>query len=135
MRVALVMFLALICGGCEGVSLQTKSQPTPTQATATHPHFEFHPSSNETFLLDTDEGKVWKYDSKQNAFLEIPVTSKILKYDSKGDRIIDPSKPDSKDPLGLFDDKKDEKKQDCASRNLSFKEWKACRDAGAYKKQ
>lgn len=36
--------------------------------------------SQGAFLIDKPTGKVWAFDPKENAFLEIPVTSKIISY-------------------------------------------------------
>jgi hypothetical protein len=102
MKVLPVLCLALICIGCEEFQTQQKSQQMAGPANANaHSHFEMYPSSGETFLLDKDTGKVWRYEVKDRAFLEIPVTSKIVRYDANGNRV----EPDPKDPLGLFDSK------------------------------
>ena len=93
-----VLVLALLCVGCDSFQAQQKPRPSPAPATS-HSRFAVYASSGETFLLDSDAGKVWRYDSKEKAFIEIPVTSKIIKFDANGNRI----EPDPKDPLGILD--------------------------------
>jgi hypothetical protein len=91
------LVLALLCIGCESIQPQQKPQPAPVAPPA-HSRFVVYSSAGETFLVDSDAGKVWRYDANGKAFLEIPVTSKIAKYDSKGNLV----QPDAKDPLGIL---------------------------------
>jgi hypothetical protein len=44
--------------------------------------------------VDSSTGKVWRYETKAKAFLEVPVTSKIIEFDAHGNRI----EPNPKDP-------------------------------------
>ncbi len=63
-------------------------------------------SSNEgTFLLDANSGKVWKFSAKDNALLEIPVTSKILTYNPKTGK-LEPDQTTEKNSSGKPCDKK-----------------------------
>jgi hypothetical protein len=87
--------LVLLCAGCDSFQAQRK---TPPASATSHSHFVVYSSAGETFLLDSDTGKVWRYDAKEKAFVEIPVTSKIIRYDAKGNRV----EPDPKDPLGIL---------------------------------
>jgi hypothetical protein len=82
------LVLTLICIGCEGVQSQQKPQPGPTPPpVAAHSRFVVYASAGETFLLDSETGKAWRYDVKEKAFKEIPVTSNVVHYDSHGNPI------------------------------------------------
>jgi len=99
------LLLALLGVGCNNFrdnfrAQQKPTRPAPAPAPATaRSRFVLYASSGETFLLDSDTGRVWRYDSKEKAFLETPVTSKIIKYDANGNRV----EPNPKDPLGILD--------------------------------
>jgi hypothetical protein len=101
MKLGLLLTLVLLCIGCDSPQIQQKPQPAPVAPPA-HPRFAIYGSAGETFLVDSEGGKVWRYSATDKAFLEIPVTSKIINYDSQGNRIP----PDPKDPLGIFDSPK-----------------------------
>jgi uncharacterized protein YcfL len=94
-----VLVLALLCIGCGNLQSPQKAQSTSATIAVPQFHFVIYGSAGETFLVDTDTGKVWRYEAKDKTFLEVPVTSKIIKYDSHGNRV----EPDSKDPLGILD--------------------------------
>jgi hypothetical protein len=105
MKVLLALVFAVLCVGCDGLATQQKQQPEVVTPKAPVPRFQLSSSGNETFLVDTESGKVWRYDPKDKAFLEIPVASKIIEYDSSGNRVV----PDPKDPLGILDTPKPRK--------------------------
>jgi len=93
-----VVALSLICFGCDSFQAQQKPQPPSTSAPA-NSRFVIYSSVGETFLVNSETGKVRRYDAKERAFLEIPVTTRIIRYGSNGNRV----QPDPKDPLGLFE--------------------------------
>ena len=95
-----VLALALLCIGCENFQGQQKPQSAPAAAqVSTSARFVISASAGETFLVNSETGRVWRYDAKEKTFLEVPVTTKILRYDANGNRV----QPDPKDPLGLFE--------------------------------
>ena len=47
-------------------------------------------SSEGTFLLNTKSGKIWKFSGKDDAFLEIPMTSKGVGSSNTAPTKIDP---------------------------------------------
>jgi hypothetical protein len=98
MKFLLALAFALLCVGCDSLQIQQKPQPAPVAPPA-HSRFVIYASAGETFLVASEAGKVWRYDANDKAFLEIPVTSKIINYDSHGNRVP----PDPKDPLGILD--------------------------------
>jgi hypothetical protein len=102
MKLFAALALVLLCTGCDNLQVPQKPQPPPVVAPPAHSRFVIYASAGETFLVDTEGGKVWRYSATDKAFLEIPVTSKIINYDSQGNRIP----PDPKDPLGIFDSPK-----------------------------
>ncbi len=57
-------------------------------------------SSDGTFLLETQSGKVWRYSVKDDAFLEVVVTSKILRYKRGADGKMHVADPKN-DQLGI----------------------------------
>jgi hypothetical protein len=68
-----VLFAAVIVAtlaGCSALQSAPPSQPSGT--------FSISVSSQGTFLLNTQTGKVWLYDPSTKAFLEIPATSNII---------------------------------------------------------
>ena len=93
MRPVSFLVLALLLAGCD--DFQKKPQSTPDSTS----RFVIYSSAGETFLVNSETGKVWRYEPKEKVFFEIPVTSKIIRYDSHGNRV----EPDPKDPLGLFE--------------------------------
>jgi hypothetical protein len=98
MKILLPLAFVLFCTGCDSVQVPQKPQPAPAAPPA-HARFVIYASAGETFLVDGDDGKAWRYDANAKAFLEVPVTSKIISYDSQGNRVP----PDPKDPLGILD--------------------------------
>jgi hypothetical protein len=72
--------LALLCVGCEGFQARQKPQAgaATAPAPATNARFVVYSSAGETFLVNSETGKVWRYDAKDKAFLEVPVTGKII---------------------------------------------------------
>jgi hypothetical protein len=101
MKILLPLAFVLFCTGCDSLQVPQKPQPPPVAPVA-HPRFAIYGSGGETFLVDSEAGKVWRYSATDKAFLEISVTSKIIKYDSQGNRVP----PDPKDPLGILDNSK-----------------------------
>jgi len=67
--------------------------------------FSLSSSNDGTFLLNQNSGKVWRFDSKQGAFLEVPVTSKILVYNEKTGKV----EPEEEDPFAKFGGKRTDK--------------------------
>jgi hypothetical protein len=88
--------LALLSFGCDNFQAQHKPEPASAPAPA-NSRFAIYSSAGETFLVNSETGKVWRYDAKEKTFLEVPVTTKIIRYDSKGNVV----QPDPDNPLGL----------------------------------
>jgi hypothetical protein len=78
MRTMFILTMCLALAGCEG---KQTSQPQPTQSQPTQAsangRFLIYPVGQDIFLLDSQTGK---YNSKDQAFLETPVTSKIVDW-------------------------------------------------------
>lgn len=85
MKIALACLAVAMLNFSGCTTKRTVPQPA-SQGSADKEHslpFILVASSDGTFLLNQSAGKIWKYDQKQNAFLEVPVTSKILSYNPK----------------------------------------------------
>lgn len=97
-----VFILILLCVGCGNFQGQQKPQVAPSGTAGpvgANQRFVIYSSVGETFLVNSETGKVWRYDAKEKSFLETPVTSKIVRFDANGNRVP----PDPKDPLGLYE--------------------------------
>ena len=99
-----VFVFSVLLSGCD----QPK-RASPCQTTATDPSQAAPPSGNYvmttssvdgTFMFDSHVGKVWRYSAKDDAFIEVPVTSKILRYERGPDGKMRIVHPDN-DPLGI----------------------------------
>jgi hypothetical protein len=79
----------LFATGCSGLfpnkRPQAQNPPEPL------PSFSMISSTDGTFLLDQSHGKVWRYDSKQGAFIEVTVASKDFFAQFGGKAITNPS--------------------------------------------
>jgi len=62
-----------------------------------------YPSGKDLFLLNTENGKVWKWDATKSAFLEVPVTSEIIEYEKGPDGELRRKPKNPNDPLGILD--------------------------------
>ena len=80
MKAALVCLTAILLGCCGCTPTPAKTATTETSKMDNSSPFSLTASSEGTFLLNQGTGKIWKYDQKENAFLEVPVTSKIIKW-------------------------------------------------------
>ena len=87
MEVLLSGFLLLMQAPVGCISLPNTNTVVGKPFPVNSSFFSMTSSSEGTFLLDQEAGKVWRYNSKDAAFLEIPVTSKILVYDPKDGKI------------------------------------------------
>jgi hypothetical protein len=68
----------LLATGCSSLFPNKTPQAQNTQSPS--PPFSMVASTDGTFLVNQSNGKVWRFDAKQGAFLEVPVTSKIETY-------------------------------------------------------
>lgn len=93
----IALALPVLLSGCDQFQ-----HPAPS-ATQTPPHGSYtitNTSVDGTFLLDSQSGKVWRYSAKDDTFLEVGLTSKILRYERGQDgklHVVDPKS----DPLGI----------------------------------
>jgi len=114
MRVLSLIVVSVVMVGCETSSRPApaasdtvaKSSSTDTGAAKSSPApiFVLHSSGPDTFLLNADTGKVWRWNSKEEAFIEVPITSKITKFERGPDGQLREKKANPKDPLGLFEE-------------------------------
>jgi hypothetical protein len=93
----------VLLSGCDQVQ---HPEATQTQASAptqppTHGNYSITSTSSDgTFLLESQSGNVLRYSVKDDAFLEVVVTSKILRYERGADgkmHVVDPKN----DPLEI----------------------------------
>ncbi len=87
-------FLLLCLEGCDRIPHEGLGSPAQSSYSINST------ATDGTFLLDTQAGKVWHYSAKDEAFLEVPVTSKIMHYERGPDgkpRLVDPKN----DPLDI----------------------------------
>ena len=102
---AVIAFAFLILlSGCDQLQRVVPSQnpaTNPSQAAPPHGNYAMTTSVVDgTFLYESQAGKVWRYSAKDEAFLEVPVTSKILRYERGSDGQMHVVHPDN-DPLGI----------------------------------
>jgi hypothetical protein len=87
---ALLSLLLLLGTGCERRTANNNSA-----------NFTAFSSGDGTFLVSDTEGKVWKFSSKDDAFIKIPLTSKLLSYNPTTQN-LDAAPDPEKIPNGSF---------------------------------